>query len=283
MAEKYNPRLLCQILFDHSKRLAVIASLLKLGALAIGATLVLLAATFEMLPLIIAAISISSELFQWRSDHIKGIAEMILRKLDAYESFGWQIDTAEMSDVLARIPRGIKKAISEKEPSYQYFASHEVEGSQKALENVRESAWWSKHLAERTGQLYLVITVIIVLASVFVLAVSIETIRNFPVLVNISRVVTSVIVLLFSLRLIRLTYDYYNFSKKAQVVETSAEELLQRKADRIHAIKLMYEYQLARAAAPLIPTWIWKFMNAELNELWNLYKTRTTGREKERK
>jgi len=204
-----------------------------------------------------------------------------LRKLDAYESFGWPIEMAEMSDVLARTPKSIKKVISGKEPSYPYFSNQEVEGPQKALENVRESAWWSKHLAERTGHLYLATTVFIVLGSVVVLAVSIETIRNFTVLVNVARVVTSVIMLLFSLRLIRLTSDYYSFSRKAHIIETRAEEFLQRKIDKVHAIKLMYEYQLARAAAPLIPTWIWKSMNTELNELWDLYRARTNGSEKE--
>jgi uncharacterized membrane protein len=280
MAEKYNPRLLCQTLFDHSKQLAVIALLFKLGAFAFGALMVLLAATFELLPLVIAAILILAELFQWRSDHIRGVAETILRKLDAYQSFGWQIDTAEMSDVLARTPFSIKKAISGKEPSYEYFSTKEVESPKKALENVRESAWWSKHLAERTGHFYLAVTLILVLGSFLILIVSIETIRNFTVLVNVARVATSVIMLLFSMRLIRLTFDYYNFSRKAHIVENRAEDFLQRKADKVHAIKLMYDYQLARAASPLIPTWIWKSMSTELNELWNLYRQRTNGSEK---
>ncbi len=279
MAEQYNLRLLCQNLFDHSKRLAFFALTLRVLLFAIGSIFVLFAFNFPQLPLLIALFSLVAEIFQWSSDAAKSSSESLMRNLEFQESFGWPISNSMLSDVLATIPGWIKKTIKDKKPEKEYFTSQQEKPLLKALENLQESAWWSKHLANRMGQIYLGATVIIVLASFAVLLVSVETVQSFTVLQNISRVVTSTIMLLFSLKFIRLTADYNNFGKKAEQIESRAEHLSKiKKLKEIQVIRLFHEYQLSRAASPLIPTWLWKYMNAELNALWITYRTTSVSK-----
>lgn len=276
MADQYNLRLLCQNLFDHSKRLAFFALMLRMLSFATGSTFVLLALNFPQLPLVIALISLVAEIIQWRSDAVKNSSESLLRNLEFQESLGWPISNSMLSDTLATIPGWIKKTIKDKKPEKEYFASQHEKPLLKALENLQESAWWSKHLASRVGFIYLVVTAVIVLVSFAILFVSIETVHSFALLQNIARVVTSTIMLLFSLKFIRLTADYFNFSKKAEQIESRTEHLFKtKKLNEMQVVRLFYEYQLSRAYSPLIPTWVWKSMNAELNELWIAYRATT--------
>ena len=38
------------------------------------------------------------------------------------------------------------------------------------------------------------------------------------------------------------------------------------------AAKIMNEYHLSRASAPILPTWIWKYHRDRLNKVWHEYR-----------
>ncbi|MBR8834968.1 MAG: hypothetical protein DSM106950_13255 [Stigonema ocellatum SAG 48.90 = DSM 106950] len=79
--------------------------------------------------------------------------------------------------------------------------------------------------------------------------------------------------LVFSLGLFRFVMGYYGFSRKAAQIEENIEKLIKLKTfDDTEAIKVMQEYHIARASAPLIPSWVWKQMRNDLNEMWNKYR-----------
>jgi len=110
------------------------------------------------------------------------------------------------------------------------------------------------------------------------LVISIETIHNFDVLSNIGRAVTSVVVLVMTLGLIRLTVGYHDFSERSREVEDYAERLLRSKeVDEAQAIKIMHEYQLARAGSPMLPTFVWRMMQPALDQLWRDYRCSSDG------
>lgn len=273
MVEKYNVRFLDQSLFDYSKRTASLANIVRLLAYLLGVVIVLLSLSLPALPFAIAFLTILTELLQWRSDSIKSVAESLLRKLDFYEGLGWPISKSEISDILARSPRSVRNSIPWRGPDYQYFDSDEILGPKKALKNLVESAWWSKHLAETSGHLYLLVTLLSVVISIMILVISIEAIQNFSTLTNISRAVTSTILLIFSLRLIRSAIDYYTFSRKANLVENQARDLLGKQdIEKEQVIKVFQEYHFARNGSPLIPTWMWKARRSTLNELWDAFQ-----------
>ena len=224
-------------------------------------------------PIFVFVLSVMADLLAWRSDIYKGTFEALRRKLDGRDSFGWEISKAELSDLLIRSPSNIDELVIAEVLAEEYFASNESYGAKRAILNIQESAWWSKHLSERMRNYYLIGTALLVVISLIALLTSVQTVDNKLFLSSLGRVLTSVITLIFSLNLFRSVLGFHNFSLKAGQIEKLAENLLHNShIQESDAIKLMSEYHLARAAAPLIPTWLWLSMRDNLNEAWKHYR-----------
>jgi hypothetical protein len=270
---KHNPRALCQVYFTLAKRWARFSFICKLAGFLVGVLTVLLPLVPAYVPVLVFMLAMIADWLAWRSDSNKGTAEALLRKLDGRDSFGWPISRAELSDLLMRSPSKVDKLVVAKALSEEYFASEEPPGTLRALENLQESAWWSKHLSERMRSYYLAGTCLLVGIAVLVLLISIQTIDDKQTLSSLGRIVTSVLTLVFSLNLFRSVLGYHNFSVKAGQIEKSTENLLASQGvHESEVIKLMSEYQLARASAPLLPTWLWNRMEDKLNATWKQYR-----------
>lgn len=270
---RYDPRTLSQAYFELAKRWIIAAISSKILIFLFGLLTVFLPIIPGYAPFIITIFSIASDLFAWRSDMIKGTADTLLRKLDQWDSFGWAISRAEMSDILMRCPTNLYKLAPNEIVGEEYFASKEGIGAKRAMENIQESAWWSKHLSERMGQYCFAITCILIAVLFGVLLLSVQTVSSFNTLANTGRVVTSSLMLVFSLGLFRFVMGYYGFSRKAAQIEEKIENLIKLKTfDDTEAIKVVQEYHIARASAPLIPSWVWKQMRNDLNEMWKKYR-----------
>jgi hypothetical protein len=271
-ALKHDPRKLCYAYFSLAKRWWGAALLCKLCIIIIGALVIWLSIFSKFTPFLAFALTITSEWFAWRSDKTKAIAESLLRKLDYRDSFGWEISKSELSDVLARTPAKLRKRIPPEGEREDYFASRNDVGPCRAAQNVQESAWWSKHLAEKMGQYTFTLTIAATVGSLLILIISVGTVQNFDILSGVGRVVTAVLMLVLSLGLIRLTLGYYGFNRKAQRAEERANELLKYGCGEIDAVKLYNDYHLDRAAAPLVPDQAWRWNQDHLNQLWKDYR-----------
>jgi hypothetical protein len=271
-ALKHDPRKLCNAYFSLAKRWWGAALLCKLCVIIVGALIIWFSVFSKFTPFLAFALTITSEWFAWRSDRAKSIAESLLRKLDYRDSFGWEISKSELSDLLARTSTKLRKRIPPEGERADYFASRDVVGSCRAAQNVQESAWWSKHLAERMGQYTFALMVAATVGSLLILVTSVSTIRNFDILSGLGRVVTAVLMLVLSLGLIRLTLGYYSFNHKAQRAEERANELLKYGCGEIDVVKLYNDYHLDRAIAPLVPDRVWRWNQDHLNELWKEYR-----------
>jgi hypothetical protein len=270
---KQNPRALCQVYFTLAKRWARFSFISKLIGFLVGVLTVTIPLVPTYAPVFVFVLAVLADWLAWRSEAYKGIAEALLRKLDGHDSFGWALSKAELSDLLMRSPLRVDKLVVAKALSGEYFASKEPPGTKRALENLQESAWWSKHLSERMGNYYLIGTCLLVCIAILVLLISVQTIDNTQTLSSLGRVVTSALTLVFSLNLFRSVLGYQSFSIKAGQIEKFAENLLVSSGiQESEAIKLMSEYQLIRASAPLIPTWLWNRMENELNATWKQYR-----------
>lgn len=270
---KHDPRTLSQAYFELSKRWMIAAISSKILIFAFGTLTIFLPIIPGYAPLIITIVSIASVLFAWRSDTIKGTAETLLRKLDYWNSFGWAMSKAELSDILMRCPSNLYKLAPNEILGEEYFASKEAIGAKRAMENIQESAWWSKHLSERMGQYCFAAACILIAVLFAVLLLSVQTVGTSHTLANTGRVVTSALMLVFSLGLFRFVVGYYAFSRKAAQVDERIENLIKLQTfDDTEAIKVVQEYHIARASAPLIPSWVWKQMRDELNEMWEKYR-----------
>ncbi|MCB0094438.1 MAG: hypothetical protein KDE46_01905 [Caldilineaceae bacterium] len=262
-------RALSMEIYEQAKYWLFWSMVARIGVYIIGLLAIISSSLSVASPWIAALLAIVSELCLWWSDSRRSLAETLRRKSDMEDALGWEISSQEMSDVLARVPRKLRAKVEAASNRDTYFASSQEHGVVRALENLTESTWWSRFLAEKTAIIYLTLMIVLLVFSIAVLIVSIQTISNVSVLVVIGRVITSTIMLLFSLRLLRSFWGYYTFSMKTGRLEEQAERLLRdEEPNEIQAIKLMNEYHLARAVSPLIPTWIWRWHRDELNKLW---------------
>lgn len=271
---KHDPRILDMSLRRTVESWWMASLLLKLGVFVAGVISTVLTQFTSNSPFVIVLLTILSEFCLWRSERIRDAWEKLHRNLDFNDSLGWPLPKIEFSDLMLANSRKIGKLLSTTGTSeIGYFGSKQPQGPNRAVENVQESAWWAKHIAKRASVFYTGIIILLIIISTSTFILSIEAIKSFNVLSNISRVVTSLLMLIFSLDLLRMAYSYWKYSEKASSIEEQAERLLNDVAiTESQAIKLIQEYHLAHVQAPLNPSWIWKLMRNDLNELWAAYR-----------
>lgn len=219
---------------------------------------------------IIAAIFVVlNAVFIWQSDRLRENAETMLRKFETYNSLGWGISGREIASLLAGAPHKVKQAARSTE-EYTYFASESIKNPNKLLENLEESTWWSKHLARRMAK-YVGAFGIATMSLAFVsLIAALQSSLPNATSENIAKIIISIIVFMFSGGYIRMAFDYNLFANQASMIEETAFRLrTEKEVLEIEAIKLLHDYQIDRANSPLLPSWLWKTMNKELNLLWN--------------
>lgn len=272
-SSKYDLRKLSEIYFSLAKRWWGASLLCKAGAIIIGILFVMLSILPKEGPLIILVVGIASEVLVWQSDKMKSTAESLLRKLDFRDSFGWKISNDEMSDTLARTSDSILIKAMVRDKAAEYFESKDEMGIIRALKNVQESAWWSKHLAQCMKDYVLTATILAIVFSVSLFLFSLYTVNRLDTLQAIGRVVTAIFTFILSLGLIRMLLGYQNFSQKAQSAEKLASILLKDGCTETEAVKLYCQYHLDRAMSPLIPDFVYHWRREKLNELWKGYRT----------
>jgi hypothetical protein len=244
----------------------------KLSIFIAGLFLIFLPAYSQIIPFVVIALTLVAEFSSWQYHGARDAWETLHRKLDLAESLGWEISNAEISDLLTQSTKKQKEQALRLNLE-EYFASDKDIGAKRTLENVQESAWWAKHLARRAANIYIGVIILLLIGSFAVLIVSIETIRDFDVLTNMGRAATSAVMLIFSLDIARTANAYHKYSEKAASIESESLRLLKTPHIKpLDAIKIMQDYHLAHAEAPMNPQWLWKLMRDELNRTWQEYR-----------
>ena len=259
---------LAQALDQCAKRWWSASLLAKVAGFLVGSSITVLPP--EPVPFLIAGCTILAELCMFRSDAIKSTSQRFRRKLDIADGFGWQIPSNELSDVLVRCSWWVQKRARTHPVANAYFASTEPPGAIRALQNVSESAWWTKHNAERMGTICWAIVCIGVIISFVSLIVTLQGTGDHTAQVNAARIVTAFLMLFLSLGIVKLAIGYSSLSKNSASSEAAAERMLHAKdaINELDAFKVMYEYHLGRAVGPIIPTWLWKLRQEHLDRTW---------------
>jgi len=212
-------------------------------------------------------------LFLWHSIGLRAVAEDILRKLEMYNGFGWEITSKEILDLRASSSKSVKKAAYSSD-SYKYFASTETVGAERALQNLEESAWWTKHQSRKMAfyssgaGAFLLLLVIIGLVSI--------TQNPLPKdkMQKIGEVAVVIILFIGATGYMRRALEYRTFSLQAAEADSTANDILGTDTvSEIDAIKLLHDYQVNRAISPLLPSWLWALEKKNLNKLWAEHKT----------
>lgn len=264
---------LVKSLFDQAKLLWLAALFTRIIATAIGLFFALTKTPGVYAPWALASVILCAEVLQWQSDLVKGRAEQLKRKIEFDDGLGWPISQADLSDVIAVLSKKQKKTI-EQAVRENYFASERSVGAARLLDNLTESSWWSKHLSLTMARWCGSLVAILVLVSLLALGTAVNITQKPSELESTSRVVCAVLTLLMSAGLVKLFLGYQTFFRKSEQIEDKAKALsgLPSPVSESEVIKLMHDYQLARASAPLIPDMVWKSRRDGLNELWNVYR-----------
>lgn len=261
-------RQLMRVQFDAAKFWWGLASTCRM-LVVVGGALGTLANTYtETLAFVAVALAVIATISQWYSDNLKGVANSLLRKIERHDGLGWRITGKELSDLMATIPESRKNSAAQSIPS-QYFSSQAPESPTRLMENLEESSWMTKHQARRMALYVLVFSVVVVALVIVALIVAVNSTLSQGTSSNIARVALSVVALMFSGGYFRLVFDYHRYSEAADRIEEKASRLaIDPKITELEAVKLLHEYDIVRAGAPLLPSWLWKLMESELNQLW---------------
>lgn len=237
----------------------------------------------ELKPNLSAMIAFASvlvaEFIRWRSDFWKSEGERTKRKWEITDGLGTPLEGEDIADWLAARSKNFLNDVSASEIQGSLFDSLLPVGSRRAVENTQESAWWSMHLSRRIV-IYLILLLVFVLIVAFVgLAVSISMLKTTQVqqsgatVQNVGGIICAVLVFVFSLNLVRLLADFWGFWSESKDVLKRCSDLLKSTniADR-DALCVLHDYQTARNAAPLLPTFVWKCHGDHLRKQWENFR-----------
>jgi len=166
-------------------------------AFLLGAGTVLLAKPSLYLPQILFVIAASAELFQWRSDVLKSRSEALLRKLDLCRSFDMEISEADRRDIVFDLPGKLRRTFSESNVPDTYFTGSEAPGARKAVENLIESAWYTRQQAKMMVTVCVVLICAVVVIALVSLVVAMNEVAPLTTRATISKVVTAWLLLIF--------------------------------------------------------------------------------------
>jgi hypothetical protein len=229
----------------------------------------------KALALIATGLVVMSVLALWRSSRMQNIAEGILRKFEFRNGLNWPLSGREVSDILASAPNNVKKAARSTEPE-TYFTDTQAPSVQRLLKNLEESAWWTKHLARRMVAITALFSTTVFLIVFIILIISLQSVLSPTASDIIAKITINIIAFIFTGGYFKLAFDYNLLATEAERAEERACDLLKLpEVVESEAVKALHDYQIARATSPLLPSWIWKLSQKELDTLW---KERVEGK-----
>ncbi len=265
--EPINVRLLTAAQFDEAKRWWFGANVSRLLVVIVTVVSLLWKEWLGWIWVLPVFLTVILSLLQWRADTLQGKAEALKRKLEFQDGLGWKISEQEKADLILEVSNTVKKAGFGTEDS-PYFDSREEVSAQRAVENLNQSAWYTKHLARKMSLFLFVLSSI----SLGLFVLTLVVFHSMPFQrweATVGRILVTVVALLVAYGYLRIGFQYRSLSSQAERANESASRLLELETlTEIQAIRILHEYQIARAIAPLIPDWLWRRNKTELNNLW---------------
>jgi len=222
------------------------------------------------LPLAAVAAYLATQAAKHRS-----LAESLKRQHELADGFGKAPSCAQLADTKHALGELLSDEVDAQLRPGITYSSEAENGAHRLLENLIESAWFSKHLASWCSKRLCAVFAVSLVLSVSILLWCVGHLNNPSVTLEAaaSKLVSATLLFMLSVGLIRTWLSFSRFAGKSQVNEQQAAAQLQHnKSDNLEALRLLTEYQLARATAPMIPTWVWRYRKEKLNHDWKIRK-----------
>lgn len=267
---------------ERAKTLWGIAFVAQILAILAGGLLPLLHKATYGEALLVASLGVVGSLIRWLSDLRRSATEKLFSKVEGEYQLGWPISRKTRLDAYQNADLKAARKVAAKPEDY--WASTEPQGPRRCADCVRESAWWSEHLARGMGVLALTWAFLFLLGGFIALFGALREPTAPHTSTDVAKAIMSILSVAFTGGLLRLGFDYLTFSRNAADATTRADQLFDAAAvDQIDAVRTLHDYQVARSKAPPIPTWFHWFRKKKLNELWTRLGSQRTATEAHRK
>jgi hypothetical protein len=201
----------------------------------------------------------------------KSMAEALKRQHEHLAGFGRKPAGRLLASLRVELPDELRPQLDQLLREGITYASVKPFGPTRVLENLCESAWFSQHLAGYCAKWLRAVFVITLVIAVALLLLCAITLTGTSVGVAAAKCVSATLLFLISVGILRAWLSYHRFSQKSEQIDGEASRLLAgAEPDSCDAQRLLAEYQLTRASAPLIPTWVWRIRRDHLNKNWAL-------------
>lgn len=246
--------------------IALQAALFLAGVAAIFFTKFTLSYPWIALPLALLAALLSG-----RASKFKGMAERAKRQHEYLAGFGLAPSRGMLADLRVSLGKELSAEADRLLRQGITYSSGEPPGATRVLENLCESAWFTKHLAGWCASALRALCLGTVGIAVTLLLLSATSLSGIPVGIVAAKFVAATLIFLISIGTIRSWLANAALSQKASDIDVEAGRLLTAgNPDAFEAHRLLAEYQLARSAAPLVPTWVWRLRRDFLNKNWEI-------------
>lgn len=197
---------------------------------------------------------------------LNDLAQRLTRLIDFHDAFGWAVPAEEMAAVRKATPSGVKNRAVSVPVDADYHASKSAPGVQRAIENLRETAFWSAALSARMAVIVGAGGLITAFGAVVILVVGIKTAQADQTRDNLAIVAMGVLTAGSALGLWTMWWGYYQFAKDADQFVSSADALIARgNADERDCILLWGDYHIVRASSPPIADKVYRKMHDEID------------------
>lgn len=246
--------------------IALQAALFVAGVAAIFFTKFTLSYPWIALPLALLAALISG-----RASKFKRMAERAKRQHEYLAGFGLAPSRGMLADLRVSLGRELPADTDRLLRQGITYSSGKPAGAARVLENLCESGWFTKHLADWCACALRALFLGTVGIAVALLLLSATSLSGTPVGIVAAKFVAATLIFLISIGTLRSWLAYAALSQKAGDIDVEAGRLLTAgNPDKFEAQRLLAEYQLARASAPLVPTWVWRLRRDFLNGNWEI-------------
>jgi hypothetical protein len=260
MANEYRPKARRLMAVARRTWSAVSITRVLIVLLTIGA--ILTDGSEQIVAVSISLLFIVSELADVYARRTRDYGEDVKRRADFYDSFGWKPSASERAELELIMASSVDVIDA------PYFSSQTSPGPERALENLRESSWWTGHLAVSSFRWTLV--PVIALASVLfvLLHVTNASVAPLDTRLAISRAVMSALLVALTVGAVRSVYGFSSLAERARQIEAAAEQAMKSGVDEVTALRLWSDYHVYRAQSPLIPESLWRLRRKALKRAW---------------
>jgi hypothetical protein len=257
--------------YDKAKRWAGLVILLQSILFLAGVAAIILPSFTLSYPWIALPLALVGAWMSGQAAKFKGMAEQAKRQHEYLAGFGMTPSRGILADLRVSLARELPEEADRLLCQGITYSSGKPPGAARVLENLCESGWFTKHLANWCACSLRALFLITVTIAISLLLLSATSLSGASVGIVAARFVAATLTFLISIGTIRFWLAYAALSKKAGDIDAEASRLLEAgKLDAFEAQRLLAEYQLTRASAPFVPTWVWRLRRDILNKHWEL-------------